>query len=82
MVTTNDSYKIRANIEEFEQIFQYSPFVRCHKSFIVNLQQVYKISEYGNNSYSVSFKNKRKTIPATAKRIKKFKIEFNYFQNI
>lgn len=44
LVTAKKTYSLRNILKEFEEILPTDQFLRIHKSFIVNLQEIYTIS--------------------------------------
>jgi DNA-binding LytR/AlgR family response regulator len=40
VITTNKTYMVRDTLTEFENKFSPSPFIRIHKSYIINIQKI------------------------------------------
>lgn len=55
--TANGRYVTSDGLSELEERLDRDVFLRCHKSYIINLTMVYKISPYGRWTYIVKLKN-------------------------
>lgn len=55
--TNSDKYEASETISALEQKLNGHKFFRCHKSFLININQVEKVSPYGDRAYEVKFYN-------------------------
>ncbi|OPY55854.1 MAG: Transcriptional regulatory protein YpdB [Pelotomaculum sp. PtaU1.Bin035] len=55
--TIYDCYETTEKLSSIEQKLNSGKFFRCHKSFIINTDQVEKILPYADRAYEVTFKN-------------------------
>ena len=58
--TVDGSFNIPFTLKEIEMLINDSPFVRCHRSYIINTDNIYKI-EKTNSVWEVFFCNCEKT---------------------
>lgn len=55
--TKQDLYRTSAGLGDIEVKLDESQFMRCHKSYIINISQIKKIEPYGRWTYVVLFKD-------------------------
>lgn len=55
--TKQDSYKTSAGLGDIESKLDANQFMRCHKSYIINISQIKKIEPYGRWTFIVLFKD-------------------------
>lgn len=77
LVTSDEVYKTTLSLSEMEEKLDGSLFMRCHKSYIVNLSQINRIEPYGRWTYVVKFKNSKETALMTAKNYEEMKRRFS-----
>ena len=58
--TKDDYYLKKKTMSYFEQVLNASEFLRVHRSYIVQLQQITRIEPYEKNSYIALLKNNKK----------------------
>lgn len=57
IVTAGESYKTSASLSDLEAKLDGEQFMRCHKSYIVNLSKIARIEPYGRWTYVVKFRD-------------------------
>lgn len=63
--TRDDVYESRSSLEEMEQRLSSYGFFRSHKSFIVNMNYVFKIEPWFNSTFIMHLKEMREQIPVS-----------------
>lgn len=58
-------YECRYTLEQLENVLDKETFLRCHRSYIVNLQYIREISPMFNQTYIIKLKNSRAEIPVS-----------------
>lgn len=66
IVTKAEEYKTSISLSEMEEKLDTKMFMRCHKSYIVNVEQITRIEPYGRWTYIVKFKDCAATALMTA----------------
>ena len=56
IVTRDENYKTSVSLGGIEEKLNPSEFMRCHKSYIINISKISKIEPYGRWTYIVKFK--------------------------
>lgn len=56
IVTKDETYKTSVSLGGIEEKLNPAEFMRCHKSYIVNISMISKIEPYGRWTYVVKFK--------------------------
>ncbi|MBQ2803343.1 MAG: response regulator transcription factor [Lachnospiraceae bacterium] len=77
IVTTREQYRISVSLSEMEERLNGNNFMRCHKSYIVNLSQITKIEPYGRWTYVVRFQESAYTALMTAQNYEALKQMFS-----
>ena len=77
IVTRDDTYKTSVSLAEMEEKLDKKLFMRCHKSYIVNLTQITRIEPYGRWTYVVKFKDSSNTALMTAQNYEEMKKRFS-----
>lgn len=68
-ITTADAvFQSSASLGSIEEKLDSQQFMRCHKSYIINLSMISKIEAYGRWTYTVKLKNTRNTALMTAQK--------------
>lgn len=74
LITTADEvYRTSASLGSIEEKLDEKEFMRCHKSYIINLSMISKIEVYGRWTYTVSLKNTDSTALMTAQKYEDIK---------
>lgn len=68
ITTTTDTFQTSASLGSIEEKLNQTEFMRCHKSYIINLSMISKIEVYGRWTYTVKLKNTSKTALITAQK--------------
>ena len=69
LITTADEvYRTSSSLGSIEEKLDEKEFMRCHKSYIINLSMISKIEVYGRWTYTVSLKNTNSTALMTAQK--------------
>lgn len=71
--TSKDSFTTSASLIEIEEKLDKDQFIRSHKSYIINLSQITKISPYGRWTYIVRFKDLDKDALITQEKYEEIK---------
>jgi len=67
--TQNGKYTSPSSLDYFESKLQNSNFFRCHRSFLVNLDKVYKLFFYSKNNCEIGFSNIKDTVMVSKRNI-------------
>lgn len=73
IVTEDENYKTSAALGTIEEKLNGTEFMRCHKSYIINLSKITKIEPYGRWTYIVKFKGTSETALMTAQNYEEIK---------
>lgn len=73
IVTEDEIYKTSAALGTIEEKLNGTEFMRCHKSYIINLSKITKIEPYGRWTYIVKFKGTSETALMTAQNYEEIK---------
>jgi len=68
ITTVDDIVQTSASLGSIEEKLDSKEFMRCHKSYIINLSMVSKIEVYGRWTYTVKLKNTNNTALMTAQK--------------
>ncbi len=71
--TKNGEYRSRESLNIWSEKFSDKRFFRCHRSYLVNLDKIEKISPWFNGSYNIKFKNSKDNIPVSRSNMKGLK---------
>lgn len=74
--THKDSFTTSASLTEVEEKLGKDQFIRSHKSYIINISQITKISPYGRWTYIVRFKDLDKDALITQEKYEEIKRMF------
>ncbi len=75
--TKQDSFITSASLSDIENKLDPEQFMRCHKSYLINLSQIKKIEPYGRWTYIVTFKELHKDALMTAEKFDEIKKRFS-----
>ncbi len=73
ITTADDVFQTSASLANIEAKLDAKCFMRCHKSYIINLTMILKIEVYGRWTYTVSLKNTDSTALMTAQNYEEVK---------
>jgi len=74
LVTRDGEFVYKANLGSIEKCFDSKSFIRVHKSYVVNLEEIEEILPWFNSTYMLSMKNYGgDNIPVSRHYIKDFK---------
>ncbi len=76
IVTKEETYRTSVSLGEIEEKLSGSDFMRCHKSYIINLSMISKIEPYGRWTYIVKFKGITDTALITSQNYEELKKMF------
>lgn len=76
IVTLGEQYRTSISLGELEEKLGQETFMRCHKSYIINIAKVTKIEPYGRWTYVVKFKGTDATALMTAQKYEEMKQMF------
>lgn len=76
IVTVTDTFRTSANLTELEQRLPSARFMRCHKSYIINIDRIIKIEPYGRWTYVVRFKGTDANALITAQKYEELKSRY------
>jgi DNA-binding LytR/AlgR family response regulator len=71
--TKHGNYKTRKSLELWKHSLRNQDFFQCHRSFIVNLKHIVKISPLFNNNYIIKLKGTSLEIPISKSHITELK---------
>lgn len=64
---SGEQFTSSQTMSELEQQLTTLGFFRCHRSYLVNLQQIAELISYSRNSYTLILKNKSKLLLSRGK---------------
>ena len=73
IVTGEEIYKTSAALGAIEEKLSPAEFMRCHKSYIINVSRISRIEPYGRWTYIVKFKGTSETALMTAQNYEQIK---------
>ncbi|MBQ8858093.1 MAG: response regulator transcription factor [Lachnospiraceae bacterium] len=73
IVTEEENYKTSVSLGAIEEKLNTAEFMRCHKSYIINISRISKIEPYGRWTYIVKFKGTSETALMTAQNYEEIK---------
>lgn len=73
IITEDECYKTSAALNAIEEKLNGTDFMRCHKSYIINLSRITKIEPYGRWTYIVRFKGTKETALMTSQNYEEIK---------
>ena len=76
IVTKEGTYKTSVSLSGIEEKLNPAEFMRCHKSYIINVSLISKIEPYGRWTYIVKFKGTEESALMTAKSYEEIKKMF------
>ena len=76
IVTAGERYRTSISLSDLEERLNTEEFMRCHKSYIINILQIVRIEPYGRWTYVVKFRDTDETALMTAQNYEKIKEMF------
>ena len=73
IITKDETYRTSIGLGEIEEKLSTKEFMRCHKSYIINLSMISKIEPYGRWTYIVKFRGIESTALTTAQNYEELK---------
>lgn len=73
IITAEEVYKTSASLGALEEKLDPREFMRCHKSYMINVSQISKIEPYGRWTYVVKFKGTTETALMTLQKYEELK---------
>ncbi len=73
IVTEEEIYKTSVSLSAMEEKLNDQEFMRCHKSYIINLSRISRIEPYGRWTYIVKFKGTSESALMTAQNYEEIK---------
>ncbi len=73
ITTADHTFQTSVALGNIEEKLDANDFMRCHKSYIINLSMISKIEVYGRWTYTVKLKNTEKTALMTAQKYEEVK---------
>ena len=77
IVTATEEYKTSLSLTDLEEKLDKEQFLRCHKSYIVNVSQITKMEAYGRWTYTVKLKDTKETALMTSQHYEEIKNRFS-----
>lgn len=77
IVTAGERYRTSISLSDIEEKLNTGEFMRCHKSYIINISQIVRIEPYGRWTYVVKFKDTDETALMTAQNYEEIKKMFS-----
>jgi two-component system LytT family response regulator len=76
IVSKDGNYNTSQSLTDVEQKLNMRDFIRCHRSYIINLSKISKLTQYGRWTYSVNFRDCAETALMTHYNYDKIKDMF------
>ena len=77
IVTIAEEYKTSLSLTDLEEKLDKEQFIRCHKSYIVNVSQITKMEAYGRWTYTLKMKDTKETALMTSQHYEEIKNRFS-----
>lgn len=77
IITKDAEYKTTASLTSLEERLKATNFMRCHKSYIINLNAIKKLEVYGRWTYTVSLEGTDNTALMTYESYEEIKQKFS-----
>lgn len=76
IVTDSEEYKTSVSLTDLEQRLPSERFMRCHKSYIINVNKITRIEPYGRWTFIVHFKGTDETALITSDKYNELKAQY------
>lgn len=73
IVTMKHEYEVKTPMKELEARFSEFPFFRIHKSFLVHLDYVNKLTPWFNGAYQLELKGRKEVLPVSRNYVKELR---------
>ena len=73
LITENETYRIKHNMNYWEERLKHHDWFRCHRGYLVNLKCVKAFTPMFNSTYSIKLKNRAEEIPVSRSYVNEFK---------
>lgn len=73
IITMDQEYEVKTPIKELEARFIDFPFFRIHKSFLVHLDYVNKLTPWFNGAYQLELKGRKEVLSVSRNYVKKLR---------
>ncbi len=73
IITLEDSYHTSTSLSDLEEKLPENQFMRCHKSYIINVKKISSVEPYGRWTYVVHFKGMKETALITHEKYNEIK---------
>ncbi|WP_331428709.1 LytTR family DNA-binding domain-containing protein [Domibacillus indicus] len=73
IVTMEYAYEIKTPIKELQARFSSYPFFRIHKSFLMHLDYVRKLTPWFNGAYQLELKERDEVLPVSRNYVKELR---------
>ena len=73
IVTATGRHRTSISLSDLEEKLNTGEFMRCHKSYIINIAQIVRIEPYGRWTYVVKFRDTEETALMTAQNYERIK---------
>ncbi|HOJ79322.1 MAG TPA: LytTR family DNA-binding domain-containing protein, partial [Clostridiales bacterium] len=73
VTTLQGTYRSRESLNSWIKKLDSGDFFRCHRSYIVNIEKIEKISPWFNGAYNLKLKDCRDIIPVSRENMKTLK---------
>ena len=77
IVTEGEEYRTTLSLTDLEEKLDKEQFIRCHKSYIVNVSRITRMEAYGRWTYTVKLKDTKETALMTAQHYEELKNRFS-----
>lgn len=77
IITRADSYRTSVSLTEMEEKLKGQGFMRCHKSYLINMSKISRVEPYGRWTYIVKFQETDATALMTAQNYEELKRMFS-----
>ncbi len=71
--TNNNEFISTDSLNHFDEILTPYNFFRCHRSYLIQLDDIKEIIPWFNNTYAVKMNNNKEHIPISRRKVKEFK---------
>lgn len=78
VITGMGRYKSHESLNTWEKKLEEYDFFRCHRSYIVNVDQITRITPWFNGAYTIVLKDIKESIPVSRNSIKQLKDIFTF----
>lgn len=76
IITADEEYRTAVALSSIEEKLDPKEFMRCHKSYIINMSKITKVEPYGRWTYVVKMRGTKETALMTAQNYEEVKKKF------